>query len=308
MSDEAAEIRGAGNRRSVVTDAAIVRSLIQDGMTVAIGGFINAGHPMSLVREMLRSGVKDLTVVGAASAGLEIDLLIASGRVRKVITPYIGAEGLASIGPAFRTSAERGLVETAEIDEAMYYAGLRAAAQRLPFNPWRAGLGTSYPELNPSLVEFRDPIKGERLLAIPAIEIDVALLHAAVSDHYGNVQHNGHGFGDRAIAAAADKVVVQVEQLVSPQTIRAQPALTSVAGADHVVRAPYGAHPFSSDGYYPPDEPHIGEYVAAAQRWLREDDRSALDAYLERFVYEPQDHVEYLERIGMRQLLALSEY
>jgi glutaconate CoA-transferase subunit A len=308
MSEEAADSTSRLERRSVVTDATIVASLARDGMTLAVGGFINAAHPMALVRELLRTGVGDLTVVGAASAGLEVDLLIASGRATRVITPYVGAESLASIGPAFRASAERGLIDVVEIDEAMYYAGLRAAAQCLPFNPWRAGVGTSYPELNPMLVEFRDPVKGERLLAVPAIDIDVAFLHAAVSDHYGNVQHNGHGFGDRAIAAAADVVVVQVEQLVSPQRIRAQPALTSVAGADHVVRAPFGAHPFASDGYYPPDEVHIAEYVAAAQQWLRRDDRGPLDAYLNHYVYEPKEHSDYLERIGLHQLLSLSEY
>lgn len=281
---------------------------VGSGMTVGVGGFINAGHPMALVRQLIRDEVRDLTLVGAASAGLEVDLLIAAGCVRKVVTPYVGAEGLASIGPAFRRAAQAGEIEVFELDEAHHYAGLRAAAQRLPFNPWRAGLGTSYPEVNPELRVFEDPVAGQPLIAVPAIEIDVCLLHASRSDLYGNVQHNGSAYGDRALSAASDRTVVQVEQFVSNEQIRANPLATSVAGADAVVRVPYGSHPFGCDGHYPPDAGHIRAYLAAADSWLREDSRTELDAYLDRYCREPEDHFAYLERVGIRQVLELSEY
>jgi glutaconate CoA-transferase subunit A len=228
--------------------------------------------------------------------------------VRTLVSAYVGAEGLSPIGPAFRRAVQDGEVELFELDEAHYYAALRASAQRLPFNPWRAGLGTSYPELNPRLKTFRDPIDGELLIAVPAIEIDIAFLHAAISDPYGNVQHEGTGFGDRAIHAAADRTVVQVEQIVSNERIRQNPAATSIAGADALLRAPFGAHPFASHGYYPADTVHIAEYVGAATDWLKTGSRSRLDEYLDRYIRGPADHVEYLERVGLRQVLALSEY
>lgn len=295
-------------RRSVVVDEADAVAGLRDGMTIAVGGFINAAHPMALVRRLARLGLRDLTLVGAASSGLEVDMLIATGCVRTLVSPYVGAEGLAPIGPAFRRAAQQGELDLFELDEAHFYAGLRAAAQRLPFNPWRAGVGTSYPELNPRLRTFRDPIDDQLLIAVPAIEIDVAFLHAAVSDAYGNVQHEGTGFGDRAIHAAADRTVVQVEQLVSNERIRQNPAATSVPGADAIVRVPYGAHPFASHGYYPADREHILEYVGAATDWLKTGSRSRLDEYLDRYLLGPADHVDYLERVGMRQVLALSEY
>jgi glutaconate CoA-transferase, subunit A len=298
----------AAARRSVVVDEAGGLEGLKDGMTIAVGGFINAAHPMALLRRIMRSGARDLTVVGAASSGLEVDMLIATGCVRTLVSPYVGAEGLAPIGPAFRRAAQEGELDLFELDEAHFYAGLRAAAQRLPFNPWRAGVGTSYPEVNPRLKTFRDPIADELLIAVPAIEIDIAFLHAAVSDAYGNVQHEGTGFGDRAIHAAADRTVVQVEQIVSNERIRQNPAATSVPGADAVVRLPYGAHPFASHGFYPADQDHIREYVAAATDWLKTGSRGRLDDYLERYVREPADHVEYLERVGLRQVLALSEF
>ena len=294
--------RGRGVAEAAALDG------VEPGMTIGVGGFINAGHPMALVRQLIRREIGDLTVVGAASAGLEVDLLIAAGCVRKVVTPYVGAEGLASIGPAFRRAAQEGEIEVFELDEAHHYAGLRAAAQRLPFNPWRAGLGTSYPEVNPALRVFEDPIDKQPLIAVPAIEIDVCLLHASRSDAFGNVQHNGSGYGDRALSAAADRTIVQVEQLVPTEQIRANPRATSIPGADAIVRVPYGSHPFACDGHYPPDAAHIETYLEAAGEWLKSGSRDRLDAYLDRYCREPADHVAYLEQVGVRQVLELSEY
>jgi glutaconate CoA-transferase subunit A len=263
---------------------------------------------MSMVRQLIKDGRRRLKVVGAASAGLEVDLLIAAGCVQTVVTPYVGAEGLAGVGPAYRRAAQEGSIDIFELDEAHYYAGLRASAQRLPFNPWRAGLGTSLPVVNPALKVFRDPIRDELLLAVPAIEIDVCLLHAAASDVFGNVQHRGTRYGDPAISAASDSTYVSVEQVVSSATVRAAPWSTSLDGVDGVVRAPYGAHPFSADGYYRPDEAHLRLYLAAAEHWLKTGSRQPLDDYINHYIVEPADHVEYLERVGLRQIINLNEF
>jgi glutaconate CoA-transferase subunit A len=302
-----ASTTGSGRRSHVMTEAEAT-ALVSDGMTVGIGGFINSGHPMSLVRRLIREGRRDLTVVGAASAGLEIDLLIAAGVTTKVITPYVGAEGLAGIGPAFRRAAEAGELDVFELDEAHYYAGLRASAQRVPFNPWRAGLGTSLVEVNPRLKVFDDPIDGLPLVAVPAIEIDVCFLHAATADIYGNVQHEGSAYGDVAISAASETTVVSVERVMPTERIRAAPHRTTIDGADGIVRSPFGAHPYAAEGSYRPDEAHIREYLAAADDWRRTGSRDRLEQYLDEFVRKPQDHVEYLDRIGLRALLGLNEY
>jgi glutaconate CoA-transferase, subunit A len=296
------------SRHRRIIDERVATATVEDGMTVAIGGFINSGHPMSLVRQMIRDGRRNLTVVGAASAGLEIDLLIAAGVVSRVITPYVGAEGLVSIGPAFRCAAQSGALDVFELDEALYYAGLRASAQRLPFNPWRAGLGTSLLEVNPALRVFEDPIRGEPLVAVPAIEIDVCFVHAAIADAFGNVQHSGTAYGDVAIAAASHSTYASVEKIVSSEQIRSAPAATTIDDANGVIRAPFGAHPFSADGFYRPDEAHLRHYIEAAEDWLKTGSRKSLEQYLNRFVLEPRDHVEYLERIGIRQLVGLNEF
>ena len=295
-------------RKKVVIDETEAAGWIKDGMTIIIGGFITSSHPMAILRRIIKNGVRNLTVIGSASSGLDVDLLIGAGCARKVISPYVAGEAIAPIGPFFRVAAERGEIDVWEIDESMYYCGLRAAAHLLPFMPWRGCVGTSYPEVNPDIKVFRDPINNETLLAVPAIKPDIAILHAAYSDPYGNVQHVGTGFGDRAQHLAADKTIVQVEKIVPNEEIRKEPAKTSIVGADALVRAPYGAHPYSSPGFYIEDLEHLKEYVTAANVYAKSGDRGPFDAYLEKYIFGPKDHMEYLERTGIRRLFSLYEY
>jgi glutaconate CoA-transferase subunit A len=295
-------------RKKVVISEIEASNWVKDGMAIAIGGFINSSHPMAIVRQIIKKGIKNLTVIGAASSGLDVDLLIGAGCVKKVISPYVGAEGLAPIGPCFRHAAEKGNVEVWEIDEAMYYAGLNAATQMLPFMPTRAGIGTCYPEVNKDLRAFNDPIKGETLLAIPAIEPEIAIIHAAYADEYGNVQHLGTGFGDRAQAQAADRVIVQAEKIISNDEIKINPLKTSIPWADAVVRAPFGAHPFSSPGFYIEDVQHITEYLTSASEFVKYGNFTAFEKYLDKYIYGPETHVDYLEQITLRKLFSLFEY
>ena len=297
----------ASKRREVIIGEQEATSFIRDGMTVSVGGFLNSSHPMPIIRALIRKGVKGLTVVGAASAGLEIDLLIGAGCVKTVIAPMISGESLAPIGPCFRYFTQRGELEVVELDEHMYYQGLRAAAELMPSLPWRGGIGTDYAKLNPSLKEFDDPVTGERLLAIPAIDIDVALIHAGAADPYGNVQHVGTGFGDRSHHRAADRTIVTVEKILANEEVRADPYRTSIAGVDAVVRAPYGSHPYASPGHYVEDATHIREYVAAATVLLKDGTRGPLDDYLRKYVLEPASHADYLTRIGFERILSLYE-
>ncbi len=295
-------------RREIIISETEFASWVEDGMTVALGGLLNSSKPMALVRQIIRKRVKGLTLIGSSVGGLDVDLLIGAGCVTKLLAPYVGGEGLAAIGPLYRHAAEKGEIEIWELDEGMYFAGLRATALMLPFLPWRGGVGTSYPEVNPDIKVFKDPINQETLLAIPAIEPDIALIHAAFADPYGNVQHVGHGFGDRALYRAAERTVVQVEKIVPNEEIRKDPGKTTIPYADAVVRAPFGAHPFASPGFHIEDRNHIKEYLSAAEAYTKEGDRTPFDNYLNKYILETETHLDYLEAIGIKTLLSLNEY
>ncbi len=290
-----------GQRTSHVIDEVEAAGWVEDGMTIAVG----SPPPMTLLRQLIRRGVKDLTLV---DTGMSLDMLIAAGCIKKVVSYYAGGGFGVPVAPAFRHAAERGEIEIWECEEGILTAGLQAAAQLLPFVPWRGGVGTSLPEVNPDLKVFTDPINGETLLAVPPIKPDVTLLHAAISDAYGNVQHvGGPGWIDLFMHRAADRTIVQVEKVVSNEEIRKDPWATTVADADAIVRVPYGAHPFYSRGYYVQDNAHLKSYqdasVAAAKG-----DTDALIAYLSHYCREPETHADYLEQIGITRLLELHEY
>jgi glutaconate CoA-transferase subunit A len=281
--------------------------LVGDGMTIAIGGFNTAAHPMAIVRGLIRRRLRGLRVIGGTIAGLELDLMIGAGVVDEVVTSAVTGEVLASVGPFFRDAAESGAVRVWESDEGILYAGLRAAGQGLPFLPWKAGVGSSLPEVNPDLRVFRDPIAGEELLAVPALRPEVAFIHVSRADRHGLGQHTGSGFGDRLLHRAAAQTVITTERIAPNEEIRARAFETSIPYAAAVVHAPWGAHPFSSPGHYLVDEVHLSEYVKVAREAVR-GERGPFEAYLERYVTGPASHLDYLEQVGVRRLVGLEEW
>jgi len=298
-----------GERRERILDEAEAAGWVKDGMTIAVG----APAPMALLRQLIRRGVKDLTVV---DNGLSLDMLIAAGCVRKVVSYYAGGGFGVPVAPSFRRAAENGEIEVWECEEGILTTGLEAAAKLLPFLPWRGGVGTSLPEVNPDLKVMPDPVRGETLIAVPPIKPDITLLHAATADAYGNVQHiGGPGWLDLFLYRAADRTIVQVERIISNEEVRSNPWATTIAGADAIVRAPYGAHPFYSRGFYIQDNAHLKTYVEAAAAGQKSPSEElagapagALEHYLKNYCREPASHGDYLERVGIKQLLALYEY
>ena len=296
-------------RRSVVraVDEA-VGELIQDGMTIALGGFHTASRAMTLVRSIVRAGRRNLTLIGSPAA-LDADLLIGMGCVRRVMMPFVGVEGMYAMAPFFRRAAESGSIDVRELDEGMILTMFKAARQGIKFLPWKGGVGTSIPELNSDLKVIEDPFTGTPLIAVPAVDCDVALIHAAQADPYGNVQHLGNAFGDPLMASASTACIVQVERVVPVEVTRQQPDKTTIPShmVNAVVCCPYGSHPFYSQRLYVMDREHVRQYVKAAEAKLKDGNEGPWREYLDRFVLGPRDQTAYLEAVGVERLLALQE-
>lgn len=294
-----------GKRNPVVVSAAEAIASIPDGAVVGIGGFVTTNKPMALLRQLIRTGRRNLTVV-ATTGSLEIDMLIARGQVERLITPYVGAEGLAPIAPLFAAHANRDVI-VEEVDLGTLHYMMRCQAMGLPYLPLRGPVGTSLVDLNPRLRQIPDPFGGPDVVAAPPLALDVALIHAYQSDPFGNVQHCGATFLDEVMARAAKRVVVQVERLVTNEEIRKAPRETTLPAAlvDAVVVAPYGAHPFASQNVHRLDAAHLTEYAQICKRAAR-GERDELDSYLERYITGTTDHESYLGRIGFQRLFSLS--
>jgi glutaconate CoA-transferase subunit A len=252
--------------KRTTADAAIAS--LADGMTLGIGGWGSRRKPMALVRAILRSPLRDLTVV--SFAGPDLGMLCAAGKVRRAVFGFASLDSI-PLEPYFRLARQAGAIEASEIDEGMLQWGLYAAALRLPFLPTRAGLGSDALALNPWLRTVRSPYDdGEELVAMRALELDAALVHVNRADASGNAQILGPDpYFDDLFCMAAKRRIVSCERVVpTEELVRGGPLSTlriHRGMVDAVVEAPRGAAFTSCDPDYPRDEAAQRAYAASAQ-------------------------------------------
>ncbi|TWB25677.1 CoA transferase subunit A [Nitrospirillum bahiense] len=264
---------------------------LSDGMTIGIGGWATRRKPMALVRALLRSRLKDLTLV--SYGGPDVGLLAAAGKLRRLVFAFVSLDHY-PLDPHFRAARQEGL-DVLELDEGMFHLGLRAAAMRVPFLPTHIGIGTDIIR-QPAFRTVRSPYEdGEELVAVPALPLDATLLHLHRADALGNVLTlSPDPFFDELMARAAKRVFVTTEKLVpTPELDMANNArfnLCERALISGVAEAPFGAHPTSAAPDYQLDLGHLKTYAdsaASPEGWAD---------YRARFIDVGADH--YLDAIG----------
>jgi glutaconate CoA-transferase subunit A len=266
---------------------------LRDGMTIGLGGWATRRKPMALIRAILRSNLKDLTIV-SLGGGPDIGMLCAAGKVKKLVFAFASLDQF-PLEPHFRNARQAGAIDVWELDEGLFHWGLRAAAMHLPFLPTRVGIGTDIvrqPEFRMVESPYDD---GEELVAMPALNLDVALIHAQRSDEKGNLLVTSPDpLFDELFARAAPVCYATVEKIVSTAELdmenNARFALVERARITGVVETPFGAHPTSAAPDYQLDLKHLKTYVdsaASAEAW---------DAYRAQFV-DVSDEA-YLEQVG----------
>jgi glutaconate CoA-transferase subunit A len=249
------------------TTAAEVVAELRDGMTLGIGGWGSRRKPMALVREILRAGLGDLTVV--TYGGPEVGLLCAEGRVRRLVYGFVSLDSI-PLEPHFRKARQAGSFEARELDEGMLQWGLQAAAQRLPFLPTRAGLGSDVLRVNPELRLVKSPYEdGEELVAMPALELDAALVHMNRADARGNAQFLGPDpYFDDLYCMAAKRRFVSCERIVETSDLAKGGSFHTLklnrTMVDGVIETPGGAHFTECPPDYGRDEAFQREYAATA--------------------------------------------
>jgi len=197
---------------------------LRSGMTIGIGGWGSRRKPMAFVRAILRSDVTDLTVV--AYGGPDIGLLCSAGKVRRVYYGFVSLDSPPFYDPWFAKARTSGAIEAREMDEGMLRCGLQAAAQRLPFLPIRAGLGSSVPDFwEGELATVRSPYSApggghEALIAMPALRLDAAFVHLNLGDARGNAAYTGiDPYFDDLFLMAAERRYLSVERVVSTEEL-----------------------------------------------------------------------------------------
>jgi len=308
--------KGGCKMAKILTLQEAVTTFIKDGSHIAIGGFCTARNPMALTYEIIRQGKKNLHLY-VHSHGQAFDLLIGAGSVKRVELAYGGMGRFASTCVRFRKAIQN--VDIEWEDYTNYEMTLRffAGSLGIPFMVTKTSLGSDvltkegfrpetrkeYKVVRKKLAVMNSPFsdEGDKVVLVPAINADVAVIHAQYVGEEGTVRIEGLKFTDVEIAKCADKLVVTCERIVPEPYLRQNPDINCLPFflVDAIVEVPYGAHPTSCFNSYDYDAQHLNMY-----RRMAEDDGN-FNQYLSEWVYGVSSHNEYVARVGIERLLEI---
>jgi glutaconate CoA-transferase subunit A len=270
--------------------------LVEDGFSIGFGGFMFFRRPMAFIRALIKAGKKNLDAF-SINANIDLDILIGAGCTRSVNYAYLGM-GQLGLALNFRRAAENALIKVNEYNILGFASALRAANMGLPFLPLRGGFGSDIVK-DLGFKTISCPYTGQKLLAVPAFNFDVCVIHAIQSDRYGNVQAYSPNEStidyEIALARAGKKLIVTVEKIVSPDEIRKNYDKTILFNyeVDAVIETSRGAHPMAIYPLYDQDVAHLMEYMRASN------DPKTFEEYLKKYVHNPNSHEEYLKLVGV---------
>ena len=284
-------------------------ALVPDGATVSFGGFTTQRHPMAFVYELIRLRRRNLYLFGHSPGG-DWDILIGAGCVKRVELAYEADEAFNTIGPRWRQAVQRGEIEWEDYSNFAMVSRFTAGAMGIPFMPIRSLFGSDLlarqaltpeqraadPRTSPQKLHVMaspfDPT--DRVVLVPAIHTDFAVIHVQKASPNGIVRIEGQTFADVQQALCAEVVIATAEEIVSEEALRAEPErnLIPFFAIKHVCHVPSGAHPYAVFNCYDYDPRQLKRYHDSAE------DDTAFRAYLDKFVYGVRSYAEYLEAVG----------
>jgi glutaconate CoA-transferase subunit A len=289
-------VRDNKNRAMVpklMTEKEAIEKFVADGdYLVYECNYLQRG-PASLIREVIRQQKKDLWL-GAKFTWVTAALLVGAGCVSKLDV------GFFLFGPVVEQAVREGKVKAYEYSNVVMSNRIMAGAMGLPFIPVRSFGGTDGFEHSGAKL-IQDPYTGEPITLVPALNPDVALIHAHQADQYGNARIFGTGISHVESAMASKKVIISAEEIIDTEEIRRDPGRTTVPYyvVDAVVHAPFGAYPGEMQGKYSSDVGHVVQVVGACMRGF-------IDQYIEQWVRGVGSHAEMLDKlVGHHNLAAI---
>jgi glutaconate CoA-transferase subunit A len=284
-------------------------AMVPDGATISFGGFTTQRHPMAFIYELIRLKRRNLYLFGHSPGG-DWDILIGAGCVKRVELAYEADEAFNTVGPRWRLAVQRGQIEWEDYSNFAMVSRFSAGAMGIPFMPIRSLLGsdlltcemlsegqrkddvrTSSKKLHVMESPF---VTNDRIVLVPAIHTEFAVLHVQKSTANGTIRIEGQSFADVQQALCADTVIITAEEIVEEDILRQEPERNPLPFfvVKHVCQVPYGAHPYAVFNYYDYDPYQLKQYHEAAN------DDAAFKQYLNHFVYEVKSFNEYLACVG----------
>jgi glutaconate CoA-transferase, subunit A len=280
------------------TEKEAVSRFIKPGSYIGTELYGTVRCPMSIVNEIVRQGIGGLRVAGQGV--FELDMLLGASLVKELDLTYIGLE-VYGVSNALRREVESGRVErVVEWSNASIAWRFKAAAMGVPFIPVRSMLGTDTLKYSAAKV-VECPFTGLPICLLPALILDVGIIHVHRADMFGNAQIDGiTGFAVE-LARASKTLIVSAEKIVPTEDFRCHPDRTVIPYylVDAVVEAPFGSHPGEMCYEYVRDEPQIKDWVDASTS------PEGTQSYLDKYIYSVKNHQEYLQLIGQDRLESL---
>ena len=203
---------------------------VKDGMTVMIGGFLGCGNPHNIVDELIKSGVKDLTIIANDSpkTGFGLARLIDEHRVKRLIASHVG------LNQNVADQMNSGEMEVNLIPQGSLAEMIRAGGGGLGGVLTATGLGTPVEES--PLVDRKITIDGKDYLLMKTLHADVALISGHTVDKMGNVWYKGTSRNfSNLVATAADVVICEADNVVEPGVIEPENVVTQGIFVDYIV-------------------------------------------------------------------------
>jgi glutaconate CoA-transferase, subunit A len=270
---------------------------LEDGAHLALSGFAITRCTMAFAAEVIRQGIKELTVSQCVGA-MDADLLAGAGAVRRII---YGGGSLDRFGRLNNVNRgiEAGALLAEEYSSLSMAFRYMAGSLGLPFVPIRSLRGSDIlgrlEQVAPSDIGWvADPFTGEEWLVLRPLVPDVAVVQVQVADEEGNAWILGPRWDNEEQVKASQRAIVITERLIPTEMIRRDPERTVIPGfrVSHVVHLPFAAHPTSVYRAYDYDGRQIKRYVDASKT------AEGFQQYLAEYVYGVKDHWQYLERLG----------
>ncbi|TFG24219.1 MAG: CoA transferase subunit A [Promethearchaeota archaeon] len=264
-----------------------ISSYVQNGDLIGIGGLSFWRKPICACREIIRQEKKDLSICTFVG-GIDVDMLVGGGCVSEIRASFVGME-VFGMAPHYRKGVESGEIRISEESEASIALGLKCSYLKVPFMPLKGIIGTDFPKVRDDIKQFEDPLgSGTQLMAMPKIDLDVAIVHVNDADEFGNGNIEGAVWLDDDMAKTAKKTIIISEKLVETEDIirlprRAQIPMQTTAA---VVKVPFGAHPTSCFPNYTFDPIHIQTYL-----------KTDFEEYKRKYILN-KTHSQYLEEVG----------
>jgi glutaconate CoA-transferase subunit A len=278
-------------------------ALVPDGASIGIGGSTLSRTPMAMIWALIRARRKDLCCARSITSS-EGELLFASGVSRHIMTSWFSQGIVWGVSRVMRLYTEEKRARFEEWSHMAMGMRFRAGAMGVPFLPMRSMMGSDLTGQLPKVKQIDCPFTGEELVLVPALNPDFALIHVQRCDPYGNAQIDGLPFMDLDLALAANRVILTTERIVSNDQIRRAPDHTKIPflAVEAVVEVPFGSAPHECYGHYEPLFKHLDDYAGR----LRQDPEGGISSYLERYFHMPKSWTEYLDLLGLEELLDAS--